>query len=998
MCDVRHLQVAERSRSDGILIPNFVVFFLLFGLICLTCVITGCGAALQSGAGTSGAVAPTGFSLSPGTATVASMKHLQFTARISGTTNTSVTWSASGGTISSSGLFTAPQVTSTTSVIITATSPANHVVRKGSDIDGGSATSASATVTVMPPVTSSLAITNSALPTADAGVLYTASLSAIGGAAPYQWNLASGILPSGIQLQTSSGVIAGRTALPGLYPFSLQVTDASGHSATAAFSLTVTVPPVASALAITNSALPAADVSMLYTASLSAIGGVRPYQWNLVSGVLPSGIQLQTSSGVIAGRTALSGSYPFSVQVTDASGHSATAAFSLTVAVPPVASTLAITNSALPAADASMLYTASLSAVGGLAPYHWNLISGILPSGIQLHSSSGVMSGTTAAPGSYPLSVQVSDASGHSATAAFSLTVSPSSIGSTTSSSGFDGPAELPRVYMQSAMSNTPAPGKTITVNSGGNLQSALNSASCGDTIQLQAGATFVGIFTFPAKNCDDNNWIIVRTSADDSLLPAEGSRLTPCYAGVASLPGRPAWQCASTNNVLAKLVMPTSASGPVIFASGANYYRLTGLEVTRAAFPGPVYELVLFRGAADHVEFDRLWLHGTAQGETARGIGLEGTNIAIVDSSFTDFHCISVTGSCSDAQAIAGGSGNDVMGPYKIVDNFLEASGENILFGGGAATTTPTDIEIRQNHFFKPLIWMKGQAGYVGATNGNPFIVKNLLELKNAQRVLVEGNIMDYSWGGFSQSGFAILLTPKNQSGANGSNLCPVCQVTDVTIRYNLVRHVGAGFQIANALSDNGGVQLDGQRYSIHDVLIDDMDGKKYNGGSLFAQVSVEAGAPLLQNVTINHVTAFPSSTMLSIGDRVATSGPMRNFVFTNNILSTGTYPVWSTGGGPENCAYSDKPLTTFNACFSPLNVAGNLLIGNTAAYPSSAWPSKNFLSSTANTVQFTNYNGGIGGNYGLQASSPFKGKGTDGKDLGADMDAINSAIAGVE
>ena len=998
MCDVRHLQVAERSRSDGILIPNFVVFFLLFGLICLTCVITGCGAALQSGAGTSGAVAPTGFSLSPGTATVASMKHLQFTARISGTTNTSVTWSASGGTISSSGLFTAPQVTSTTSVIITATSPANHVVRKGSDIDGGSATSASATVTVMPPVTSSLAITNSALPTADAGVLYTASLSAIGGAAPYQWNLASGILPSGIQLQTSSGVIAGRTALPGLYPFSLQVTDASGHSATAAFSLTVTVPPVASALAITNSALPAADVRISYTASLSAIGGVRPYQWNLVSGVLPSGIQLQTSSGVIAGRTALSGSYPFSVQVTDASGHSATAAFSLTVAVPPVASTLAITNSALPAADASMLYTASLSAVGGLAPYHWNLISGILPSGIQLHSSSGVMSGTTAAPGSYPLSVQVSDASGHSATAAFSLTVSPSSIGSTTSSSGFDGPAELPRVYMQSAMSNTPAPGKTITVNSGGNLQSALNSASCGDTIQLQAGATFVGIFTFPAKNCDDNNWIIVRTSADDSLLPAEGSRLTPCYAGVASLPGRPAWQCASTNNVLAKLVMPTSASGPVIFASGANYYRLTGLEVTRAAFPGPVYELVLFRGAADHVEFDRLWLHGTAQGETARGIGLEGTNIAIVDSSFTDFHCISVTGSCSDAQAIAGGSGNDVMGPYKIVDNFLEASGENIIFGGDAATATPTDIEIRQNHFFKPLIWMKGQAGYVGASNGNPFIVKNLLELKNAQRVLVEGNIMDYSWGGFSQSGFAILLTPKNQSGANGSNLCPVCQVTDVTIRYNLVRHVGAGFQIANALSDNGGVQLDGQRYSIHDVLIDDMDGKKYNGGSLFAQVSVEAGAPLLQNVTINHVTAFPSSTMLSIGDRVATSGPMRNFVFTNNILSTGTYPVWSTGGGPENCAYSDKPLTTFNACFSPLNVAGNLLIGNTAAYPSSAWPSKNFLSSTANTVQFTNYNGGIGGNYGLQASSPFKGKGTDGKDLGADMDAINSAIAGVE
>jgi hypothetical protein len=831
------------------------------------------------------------------------MKHLQFTARISGTTNTFVTWSASGGTISSSGFFTAPQVTSTTSVIITATSPANHVVRRGSDIDGGSATSASATVTVMPPVTSSLAITNSALPTADAGVLYTASLSAIGGAAPYQWNLASGTLPSGIQLQTSSGAIAGRTALSGSYPFSVQVTDASGHSATAAFSLTVTVPPVASALAITNSALPAADVSISYTASLSAIGGVRPYQWNL--------------------------------------------------------------------------------------------ISGILPSGIQLHSSSGVVSGVTAAPGSYPLSVQVSDASGHSAIAAFSLTVSPSSIGSTTSSSGFDGPAELPRVYIQSAMSNTPAPGKTITVNSGGDLESALNSASCGDTVQLQAGATFVGAFTFPAKNCDDNNWIIVRTSADDSLLPAEGSRLTPCYAGVTSLPGRPAWQCASTNNVLAKLVMPTSASGPIIFASGANYYRLTGLEVTRAAFPGLVSDLVLFRGAADHVVFDRLWLHGTAQDETTRGIGLGGTNVAIVDSFFTDFHCISRTGSCTDAQAIAGGDGSLPMGPYKIVNNFLEGSGENILFGGGAATATPTDIEIRQNHFFKPLIWRKGQAGYVGATNGNPFIVKNLLELKNAQRVLVEGNILEYSWA-FSQSGFAILLTPKNQAGANGSNLCPVCQVTDVTIRYNIVRHVGAGFQIANALSDNGGVPLDGQRYSIHDVVIDDMDVKKYEGPGLFAQVSVSAGAPILQNVTIDHVTAFPSSKMLSIGDMVATSGPIKNFVFTNNILSTGTYPVWSTGGGPGNCAYFDKPITTFNACFSPLKFADNLLIGT--AYSSSAWPTKNFFPSTAKDVRFVNYNGGNGGDYHLQPSSPYKHKGTDGKDLGADMDAITAATAGVE
>ena len=298
-------------------------------------------------------------------------------------------------------------------------------------------------------------------------------------------------------------------------------------------------------------------------------------------------------------------------------------------------------------------------------------------------------------------------------------------------------------------------------------FQSALNSASCGDTIQLQKGATFTGTFTFPAKSCDASHWIIVRTSADDSTLPAEGSRLTPCYAGVSSLPGRPAFQCASTNNVLAKLVMANVGSGPVVFASGAGYYRLIGLEVTRLAGTGNVTALasITTGTAASNLIFDRVWMHGTAQDETTRGIELGGsTYVSVVDSFFTDFHCISITGSCTDSQSINGGVGDNPMGPYKIVDNFLEASGENILFGGAEATQVPADIEVMRNHMFKPLTWMKGQPGFVGGANGRPFIVKNLFEMKNGQRVLLDSNIMEDTWGGFSQVGFGILLTPKNQ------------------------------------------------------------------------------------------------------------------------------------------------------------------------------------------------------------------------------------------
>jgi hypothetical protein len=571
-------------------------------------------------------------------------------------------------------------------------------------------------------------------------------------------------------------------------------------------------------------------------------------------------------------------------------------------------------------------------------------------------------------------------------TATLDQTVAPSI------SKNFDGPAELPREYVKSSLKDTPASGKTWMVASGQDLAQVLTSLSCGDVIQLQAGAAFSGNFVMPAKSCDDSHWIIIRTSAPDSSLPPEGTRLTPCFAGISGLPGRPRLNCVSTTNVLARIEFDGhGASGPITFSPGANHYRLLGLEVTRVPSAATVYNLIQFNGPADHVVFDRMWVHGTAQNETTRGILLGPSRyVAVVDSYFSDFHCIARSGSCTDAQTIAGGLSDEAMGPYQIVDNFLDAAGENILFGGGAAKATPTDIEIRRNHMFKPLTWMKGQAGFVGGTTGNPFIVKNLFELKNAQRVLVDGNILENSWGGFSQVGFGVLLTPVDQSGH-----CPTCQVTDVTIRYCSISHVAAGLQIANALTGTAG---QGQRYSIHDIVIDDIDNKKYSGPGEFAQLTVSPGKPILQDVTINHVTAFPPRTLFIIG--TLPGAQMKNFVFTNNIVNSGIYPVWSSGnvGGATNCAALNSPITTFNSCFIPYTFAGNVIIDPPALALPEKWPPGNFFPASPEAVRFVNYNGGIGGNYQLQSSSRYKGKATDGKDIGADVAAIASATAGVE
>src|SRR5207248_6099170 len=133
------------------------------------------------------------------------------------------------------------------------------------------------------------------------------------------------------------------------------------------------------------------------------------------------------------------------------------------------------------------------------------------------------------------------------------------------------------------------------------------------------------------------------------------------------------------------------------------------------------------------------------------------------------------------DSQAIANWNG---PGPYTITNNYLEAAGQNIIFGGSdpaIANLIPSDITIRGNYLTKPWAWRSDSTSNV----------KNLFELKNAQRVVVDGNIMENNWLA-AQAGFAIVLTPRNQDGA-----CPWCTVQQVQFTNNLVRHVSSGFNI---------------------------------------------------------------------------------------------------------------------------------------------------------------------------------------------------------
>jgi hypothetical protein len=202
---------------------------------------------------------------------------------------------------------------------------------------------------------------------------------------------------------------------------------------------------------------------------------------------------------------------------------------------------------------------------------------------------------------------------------------------------------------------------------------------------------------------------------------------------------------------------------------------------------------------------------------------------------------------------------------------------------------------------------------------------------------------------------------------------------------------------EIGTGLSDGGGAALAGARFSIHDLTFDDINAQTYNGSGTLMQVSNAWTVNVLNSVSVNHITAFPDPTahMLSIGN--ATTNPqMWGFNFVNSIVMVPKYPVWNKFQ-KTSCAVSNVPVTILSTCFKGYSFNHNALIAPSSYYPASSWPTGNYFPGNSGSVQFMNFSNGNGGDYRLQSSSPYKNAASDGKDLGADINMIQSAISGV-
>jgi hypothetical protein len=281
--------------------------------------------------------------------------------------------------------------------------------------------------------------------TGQVGVLYSSALTASGGVPPYTFSITSGSLPPGLTLNTSTGAITGTPTTAGTFNFTAKVTDSSGNSTTGTVSTNCSIviaPPTTNICGLTwgywknhVSAWPVTSLvlgSQTYNqaqlinllglpvagdASINLAHQLIAAKFNVLNGTNPA-----TDGGAIAAADSIlstfSGYLPYNVDSSSTVGtQMTTIAGQLDTFNSDGAAQPGCTNGPAPltlacaggTGQVGVPYSSAFVASGGVAPYTFSIVSGSLPPGLTLNTSTGAVTGTPTAAGTFSFTVQVSD-------------------------------------------------------------------------------------------------------------------------------------------------------------------------------------------------------------------------------------------------------------------------------------------------------------------------------------------------------------------------------------------------------------------------------------------------------------------------------------------------------------------------------------------------------------------------------------------------------------
>jgi hypothetical protein len=515
-----------------------------------------------------------------------------------------------------------------------------------------------------------------------------------------------------------------------------------------------------------------------------------------------------------------------------------------------------------------------------------------------------------------------------------------------------------------------PASAETIHVAAGGNLQTALDNAVRGDVITLEAGATFSSAtgFTLPAKT--GTGTITVRTVTADGSLPAKVNPTT--YAA---------------NPALFAVIQSTHNAFPVITGdSNDDGWTFIGVvfEMSNATTTavGDALRFGVSISSADdlptNITFDRVVIRAASGGTALRGCQCQIRNLVFKNSWITN-----VRSMAAESHSL---SAWNSPGPFLIENNYIEAADIGVLFGGANPAISgliPSDITFRWNYVTRP----------AAQHNSTDYAVKNLFELKNAQRVHIYGNIFEHNWPD-GQSGYSIVFTVR----ANGPSAAWTT-IRDVMFERNILRNAAAGFNILGLDTQTSGCEGSPggvcpsermQRVTIRNNLIYGIDKTVWNnpnGSSANGVMFQIAAAPEYLTIEYNTLMGAGSETGNIIAFASSALGnALPGFTFRRNIVqkaATGSSGVVGDGLGEGNATLAVYGANTSG--FPNTVFTENVLAGCTAATYNN-WSGNLFPALATLWADFTNIGAA---NFRLVGGSAYTG-------YGMNQDEIEAAING--